>query len=388
METSGPQQNPGEDNASLSLLEQAITSKSSQDLEVKPIRPLSTAQILALKLPKPAWFYQNLLPQSSLVFFAGAPGSYKTFFALRVAIALSESLPLFNCTETLPSTSESLQTPIPPVSTLFIEEEMHINLIQERLNLLRSHKPPPSHSDPTLHFMLSNNVKLTNPDIMKQIKDFIIEHSIKLIVMDPFSSIVGTDDENDNSKISKVLDLLRRELVDAPNISATVILIHHPSKNAKGSANSLRGAGDIMGKADHVLVFERDPYEPQTSISCIKSRLDDVTTMPLYEIAFRKTADFETDNISLEVHLIGMHNSKGDKSKEATSQMSTDIKDALTTFPDGALQKELLDYMGVERTGTFTRSWKLLQEIGEVSKTEDGRRFKLSTVSVDSTSYM
>ena len=262
----------------LSLLDAAMKTVTVQPKLPNAQNIMSASALLALDLPEPAWHIDHYIPKSSLTFIAGRPKTYKTFLALRMAYALSLGLPLFDSAPmTVPNPA------LPRTKVLFIEEEMNRNLLQHRLKLFTrvGHAPP---ADFIMY--TSSGFKLSSDKDLKGLADYIKEHEIKIVFLDPFSSVGGFENENDNSEVSKVLDNVRRTLVDS-DLGISVVCIHHPSKNDKGALVNLRGAGDIHGKADHIVVLERSEVTPQTQVTIMDSRLVDKTKEPVLMVEFR-----------------------------------------------------------------------------------------------------
>lgn len=221
---------------------------------------LSGTEFLALSLPKPEWIIDRVIPKAGLVAFSGKPGSYKSFFALWLAMRASAGLQLFDDLETdFFCKQKTVMTP-----TMFIEEENTQILTQDRYKKL---KKVPSDN---IHFRVEQQFKMQDPLWRMALIEDIQTKGIGLIIVDPFSSVMGLQNENDNAEVATVMDLIRTDFI---NKGITVVFIHHPSKGDTDGKN-LRGAGDILGKCDVHLHFEKDPNEKDLiSISYEKMRL-------------------------------------------------------------------------------------------------------------------
>jgi hypothetical protein len=262
--------------------------------------------------------------------------------------------------------------PLPAMNVLFIEEEMNAAYVQDRMRLL--YRPPKKCK---LHLALSTAYKLSRPGDLKSLRDYCMQHEIKVVFLDPFSSVIGAKDENDNAEISRVLDEVRRALVDDPAVGCTVVLIHHPAKNAQGSETSLRGAGDILGKADHAVRFSKVENMPRAIVKIIKSRLADMSAMPKLTLEFRKSARANGDE-GLEVALIERDTSTQSEESKKSSNVAGDIRATMAKSFNGlATQKEVVEAMGMGRTGTFKRAWKTLQDEGIVVYEKENKAFRL-----------
>lgn len=243
-------------NASQEDLDEAWKQAKKSD---KP-SAISLDDFLALDFPDPKWLANKMIPQGALVAFSGKPGSYKTFFAIWIAKRIAAGLPIFEemdeeffCKQTV------IQTPI-----LFIEEEQSQPLTFSRLKSLR--KTP----GVDFHLRIDQGFKMQDETWRKALLADVAHKGIGLIIMDPFSSVMGLENENDNAEVSQVMDLIRKEFISK---GITVIFIHHPSKGDTDGKN-LRGAGDILGKCDVHLHFEKDETDKrQITVSYEKMRL-------------------------------------------------------------------------------------------------------------------
>lgn len=321
-------------------------------------------ELLALELPAPSWLVPNLVPAASLVFFVGKPGSYKTFMAMKVACSLASGARLFDETD---CSADEFSAPLAPCSVLFVEEENNASLVQARVRKISALPPDPS----SLHFALSTGFKLSDPAHLAELREFCVANKVKCVFLDPFSSVCGVKDENDNAGMSTVLDGLRRAIVDDLDVGATVVCIHHPSKGQDGSG-SLRGAGDIMGKADHAVQFEIDEGTRCVGTKVIKCRQEDRFQIPEYSVQFRNMED------RIVVALATRDTEKKSEKKTKAEEMHDSILLAFSALGGRAEQKTVVEYLGLKsRTGTFTAAWKTLADFGEILYDQNDKKFSL-----------
>lgn len=249
------------------------TMATEQTREERP-DPITALHLDQMNLPRNEWLVNRVVPQGSLMAISGRPGSFKSFFALWIALRASGGLPLFN----IPEDSEkpffcpqiTKKTP-----TLFIEEENTLPLMYERLRGLNTNKEVP------LYFRIDAGFKMQDETWLGALKRDIESKQIGLVIMDPFSSVMGLQDENSNAEAAKVMDLIRKELV-AKGVS--VIFIHHPAKG-DDSGKSLRGAGDILGKCDVHIHLEKDELDKRlVTVSYEKMRLISETEVSNFKI--------------------------------------------------------------------------------------------------------
>lgn len=224
-------------------------------------QPAQTAKSLEGKaLPRPTWLVERLIPSAGLVAISGRPGSYKSFFALWLALRISEGLHVFDSRDE-DFFCEQITAKCP---VMFIEEENTEILVRDRMLGLKT----PRNSN--LHFRIDQGFKLGQEIWLKTLEEDIHNLGIKLVIMDPFSSVMGLEDENNNAEVSQKMDLIRKTFLEK---GVTVIFLHHPSKG-DDSGKNLRGAGDILGKCDVHLHLEKDEIDKKlVTVSYEKMRL-------------------------------------------------------------------------------------------------------------------
>jgi hypothetical protein len=219
--------------------------------------PLAIDKFYGISFPKQEWIFDRVIPKDGLIALSGAPGSYKSFFALWMALQAGMGKPLFNAEQIIGNNQSELKT-------LFIEEENTLRLMHQRVRVLKNGKSR------NVFFKIDDGFKMQDDEARANVIQFCMFNSISLVVLDPFSSVMGLKDENNNAEVSVIMDIIRKTFV-AQGIS--VMFIHHPAKNAEGGKN-LRGAGDILGKCDVHISMEKDEQDKKLiTISYEKMRL-------------------------------------------------------------------------------------------------------------------
>jgi len=92
---------------------------------------------------------------------------------------------------------------------------------------------------------------------IKEMVDFIREHNIVHVVIDPLVSVHEGIEENDNAALEKVMTALRRIAHDG---DCSVDLLHHSNKNLAGQSGvqaSARGASSITAAARYAYTLTR-----------------------------------------------------------------------------------------------------------------------------------
>lgn len=208
-------------------------SRSKQRLEMHPI---SLGELMAQDFPESEWLVENIIPASSITVLSAAPGSYKTWLLLEIALRVAENKSLFG------------QFKVQQSGVLMIDEENNHQLLQQRLKLLKARAELP------ICFLCGNNFILNNSSVDKVIA-LCEKEKLSLITFDSLVRI-HTSDENDASKMSAVFQLLRR----FTNNGITVVVTHHNRKPGqfKGSPSSeMRGSSDILAAVDCHLSLKR-----------------------------------------------------------------------------------------------------------------------------------
>lgn len=188
---------------------------------------LTASELIALPIPPQEFLIEPWLPKGALAMVWAARGLGKTWFALSLAIALA-------------SGTRFLEYGVPkPVVVLFVDGEMALAELQERVRKLAD--PPPER----LHILPSERLfaegaplNINDPADQQKVIDAIdalAAEGVKpgLIILDNLSSLAAGLDENDNS----ALDGMTRWMVRMRHSGVTVLLVHHASK-----AGEQRGA--------------------------------------------------------------------------------------------------------------------------------------------------
>lgn len=95
-------------------------------------------------------------------------------------------------------------------------------------------------------------------DIFGDIKNFIIEKKIVLLVVDSLSRFWTVQDENNNMEVIRAVSPL---LEIARETNAAVLLVHHERKSGGEDGRSIRGGSALFGLVDQAIFLERRPGE-------------------------------------------------------------------------------------------------------------------------------
>jgi RecA-family ATPase len=229
-------------------------------------RPLST-ETFSDRPPKPSeWLIGGLLPKGNCAIIGGEPKSYKTWFALTCAIALSSGQSVMRKWKPRKRGKVLLYSPegqgeglrrrmyslcsgmgVEPRSTL-----ANIPSITERVLI--------DPDDLECYHRLRATVSKVQPD---------------LLIMDPLVHLHNAE-ENDNVEMQRVLSMIRGIEVACPGL--TQMIVHHTSKGGDGGGYSLRGASAIYGWLDTLINITKKDDEAVRRVR-IEHR-DDIAPLP------------------------------------------------------------------------------------------------------------
>lgn len=237
------QNKPPLDEKELRSMFESIANKEYAKSQVKTQikKPLSFTDLMAAHYEEETWLVDSLIPSEGIIAISGIPASYKTWFVLEMAIAISSGIPLFD-------TFKTIQTGV-----LLVDEESGCRLLQKRLKLITDRKTLPISVLPKTGF------KLTQQSA-KEILSFAKENKIGLIVFDSLVRIHNARDENDALQMAAVFSLMQSLTV----AGITVIFIHHNRKQGASVgalSQSMRGSSDILAAVDCHIAVERDENE-------------------------------------------------------------------------------------------------------------------------------
>lgn len=204
---------------------------TTRTLNATPDRPLLQLRTLSqiADLPPPQWHIENLIPQNGLTVLYGPPGSYKSFLALSLALALDRHQPFLG---------HPTRTPTRP---LYIAGEGHSGL-SVRADAWHQHHQL-DHTDTDL-LIQNGAINLADYDHTAQLTEAINEHQIGFIIFDTLARCTLGVEENSASDMGLVIANIDR-IRHATN--ASILLVHHSGKDPTAGA---RGSSAIKGAAD------------------------------------------------------------------------------------------------------------------------------------------
>jgi len=325
--------------------------KAAEAPERTPIKDkvLTDRELRGLDVPPIEWLIPNLLTFPSLTMIAGHPMSYKTAFATWMARRIVAGLSLFSTFDSLVPIHGSPSETFPKRKVLFVEEEMSLRQMKQRTNWMKTY------DEDNLFFLVSDGFKLNNEECLADLKNYVRENKIDCVFFDPFSSVSGLKDENDNTLMAELMDSIRHTLIQTEDSPCSVVFIHHPAKGEKGDA--IRGAGDLLGKMDQAIVLDpKNKGADGILVKWVKYR--DIADRPDdFWIDLRET----DDPIEKEFAFMRL-----DEKEEETEKKDRVEDQMIKTIKEGKVlgleRQQIADLVGLSNTG---KKFRRLYEIDD-----------------------
>lgn len=345
---------------------EASWDSCEREIEESDPDPITLSQFLAEPIPKPKWIFPYLLPHPGITFLTGAPGGYKTFFSMWMAIRAAEGKHLFeDMSQTFflqnAVTWETLKSP----NILFIEEEGSRINIQDRF---QGFKKDESLCGSRIFIKPFTTFSFSNDDKRKKLLRFIKKNDIKVLFVDPFSSVSGMEDENSNSQAADIMDKINREFI---SLGLSVVILHHPSKN--GGDTSVRGAGDLLGKADvHITMRkeeDEETHERFITVSYEKTRVFNENLVSDFKIRLNG------DSYANTLEFVYLGETKG-KKFEAREKTRDQILETLATSTEEMTKTAIAESIGINRKNRiFEDAFKSLEDEKKIGQNVTTKKF-------------
>lgn len=227
---------------------------------------------IKVEFEEPKWVIQDIIPENGLVAIAGSPESYKSFFAVYLAIEVAKGEPVLDKFETI-------KTPV-----LIIDQENIQAWLHQRLTGLSRDKDLPV-------YIFDKDVvpfDLFEEGIFDQILEFIEKNEIGLVIIDTLR-LAHSKEENSSTEMKPVIDKLK----EIARRAATVF-IHHNRKTDRLSRGTATGE-DMMGS-----ILIRGAVDYQLTFTNLGEQADGLTKIKIAQTKARYTRPVKTFEVSLE----------------------------------------------------------------------------------------
>lgn len=230
-----------------------VDESSSAVIEIE--RPETTPRIESVlaNISPPKWLIRDIWTQGSCGFVAGEPKTWKSWFTLDMALAISTGSPFLGAFDI-----------VEPGPVLYIQEEDPAQRLKVRygkvwesradwrVELSRDGKPMavPGHQitrDPDIGLHIKCGILLSDEAWQEWLRDRINEglngHPYRAVILDPLIYMLGDVDENKSGPMmNRVLKPLK---VIAEEFGVAIIVIHHMRKSS--DKTKLRGGQMMLG---------------------------------------------------------------------------------------------------------------------------------------------
>jgi hypothetical protein len=187
-------------------------------------RPLLLSDVRELATEEPVWLVQDLISPSEKGLFHGIEKSYKTWVTLDLARAVTTGETFLGY--------EGWNVP-QPCPVLLIEEEGHEIKFAQRVEAVFR-----GCDDAPFYLWHRHGFKLTDPAMVEALLEYVDEHDIALVQLDPFQRMKPGVEENSVKEMSLVWDAINR-IVNQTR--AAVWLVHHDNREGSYRGSSLTG---------------------------------------------------------------------------------------------------------------------------------------------------
>ena len=268
---------------------------------------------------------KDLAVKSGLTILSGDPAAGKTFFALFLAIAVSQGSKMMDQFETKQG------------SVLWIDEESGKNRILRRL---KTDIKAPANLPITYSF--EERFKINEDAHYEWLKAYVESNHPELIVIDSFRTIHDAE-ENDSKEMTEVTGRLRT----IASLGPAILLIHHNRKQMgveKVSGASMRGSSSILANIDYQLQLRK--VMDYVVLEQNKAR----DSEPMSPVKFQFQKDETTEALTIKNY------GEFDEKKKITEELKERIPAWLATLSEpvtkDAIKQQFSEVSGIRNIDT------------------------------------
>ncbi|MBI2020514.1 AAA family ATPase [Candidatus Daviesbacteria bacterium] len=221
---------------------------------------------------EPKWVIEGIIPEKGIAALAGSPESCKSLLSNFIALAVAKG-------ETFLGKFPTLKKAV-----LIIDQENLPVWIQKRITNFTSEEDLPMY----IFQSRKGEFKVENEDIFGQVKKFIKEKNIGLVIIDTLR-LIHIGEENSSTALAPVIDKLK-ELSEF----TAILLIHHNRKMDRNSKGKV-GGEDMMGS-----IFIRGSLDSQLTLVKVTDPSDNVPRVRVTHTKSRYIQPIPTFDLTLE----------------------------------------------------------------------------------------
>jgi Zn ribbon nucleic-acid-binding protein len=188
------------------------------------------------------WLVQELVSPNEKGLIVGREKTYKTWIALNLARAVCTGGSFLNREDW----SAEAGAPV-----LLVEEEGSKHKFAQRVKHVFA-----KHPDAPFHLWFRHGFRLTDDDQVTELINYIREHEIALVILDPLQRMMPGVEENSAAETAPVWDNVHRIAGEC-----AVVVIHHANKQGMDWRQAVRGSSRTGGEVDFVMYVK--PGEQQ-----------------------------------------------------------------------------------------------------------------------------
>ena len=256
------------------LVEEKKEEQDKPKQTTSALAPIEMGELLDRKIPPLDWLIEDILTVGGIGIVSGPGKNFKTWVFLEAALKVAAGGALFGKFKTKKG------------RVMLIDEESGENRLHRRLKILGGDVHPQLRGEVIVSSW--KNFKVDNPKHMEELKTFVLEKNIKLVLFDSLVRI-HSKQENVAEEMAKVFAPFKELMAEG----VSILIAHHHRKQSMfsrgGASQSLRGSSDIFNAVDSQLAVEADIIAGKLKVSQEKQR--DQEELKPFEVRILKNGD-------------------------------------------------------------------------------------------------
>jgi len=237
------------------------------------------------------YLVDKVIPVDTIVFVAGNPGDFKSWWALNTGMCISAGRKLLD----MYSTEKA--------GVLLIDEENGLKRTARRMKKISVGMDLKPEELKNLYLCSYNDIKLNfkerwvsgeNQETIDRLTKIIKEKNIKLVILDSMVRMMEGE-ENNSSDVRTCFTTLKKIMVNCPDIS--FLIVHHTTKAGGNKLRDMRGSGDFGAMAGVVYMFRA--YNNKVFVDITKHRDLDKDSFPLMDFGVEDILDNHEERIGI-----------------------------------------------------------------------------------------